>query len=440
MGTPEGLIGDRRVNLAAKLGGWVAVLLLSSAAGPAAGEADWPQWRGPKRDGVSSDTGLLKSWPGDGPKLLWEAKGAGRGYAGVAISGGKIYTIGDAPSTAGDSDEYLLCFEEASGKQAWKAKLGPAWTSGKADWQGSRSTPTIDGDLIFALTAHGSLVCLETAGGKERWRKSMQNDFGGKKGDGWGYSESPLVDGDRLVCTPGGGKNTMVGLNKKTGATIWSATVADDRGAGHASIVTAEIGKVRVHVTTTAGGALGVRATDGKLLWHYPIDKTTAVIPTPIIKGNLVFFCVGYGRGGALLKQTGTSDGGIQAQEVYGLNPEMSNKHGGVVLVGDFLFGDTDDKGTPWCAELATGKQRWKQRGSGRSSAAIAAAEGHLYIRFANGQMVLAKASPDAYSEVGSFKVPHSGGRPSWAHPVISGKKLFLREDDHILCYDVSAK
>lgn len=407
------------------------------AGSPAA--AEWPQFRGPKRDGLSPDTGLLKQWPSGGPPLLWDAKGAGRGYASVALSGGRMFTMGDGPSVADDKDEYVLCFNEADGKFLWKAKLGPAWNSGKDDWQGSRATPTADGDLLFALSPHGVLACLEAATGKELWRKNLPRDFGGKKGDGWGYSESPLVDGDRLICTPGGPRATLVCLDKRTGRTVWTASVPEDRGAGHASIVVAEIGSTRVYVTTTAGGALGVRASDGKVLWTYPIDRTTAVIPTPIIRGDLVFFTAGYGRGGALLKQSASGDG-VKVEEVYGLNPDLTNKHGGVVLVGDFLYGDSDDKGTPWCAELASGRIRWKQRGSGRGSASVTYADGRLYVRYSSGRLALVPATPDGYREVGTFDVPHSGRRPSWAHPVIAGGRLFLREDDHILCYDLRAK
>ncbi len=397
----------------------------------------WPQWRGPNRDDHSPDTGLLKTWPQGGPPLLWEAKGAGRGYASVAIAAGKLYTMGDGPSTADDKDEYLLCFDEATGKQLWKAKLGPPWNSGQPNWQSSRSTPTVDGDLVYVLTPHGDLVCLETAGGKERWRKNLKKDFGGKKGDGWGYSESVLVDGEKLVCTPGGPKTTMAALDKKTGETIWTAAVPNNRGAGHASIVIAEVGQTRVYVQTTAGGEIGVRAKDGKVLWTYPIDRTTAVIPTPIVRGDLVFFTAGYGRGGALLRQVPTPDGGVKVEEVYPLQKPLANKHGGVILVGDYLYGDTDSSGMPYCAEFLTGKVRWKKRGSGRGSASLTYADGNLYVRYESGTLALVPASPEDYKEVSSFKIPHSGNRPSWSHPVVIGGKLFLREGDYILCYDL---
>jgi outer membrane protein assembly factor BamB len=399
---------------------------------------DWPQWRGPERNGVSSDTGLLTKWPANGPHLLWESKGAGRGYASLAITGGRIYTLGDGPSTAEDHDEYLLCFDATDGKPVWKTRLGPAWNSGQPNWQSSRSTPTVDGDRVYVLTPRGELVCAAASTGKIRWRKSMQQDFGGKKGDGWGYSESVLIDGDHLICTPGGDKATMVALDKKTGRLIWKAVAPGNRGAGHSSAVLADVKGTRVYVQMTASGALGVRARDGKVLWSYPIPPTTAVIPTPIVRGDLVFIDAGYGKGGALLRQVPSSGGGVTAKEIYPLQRQLENKHGGVVLVGDYLYGDKSDSGRPWCADLMTGKVKWsKNGGSGSGSAAVAAADGHLYIRYADGTMVLAKASPEGYEEEGSFKIPHSGSRPSWSHPVITGGKLYLREGDHILCYDL---
>ncbi len=398
----------------------------------------WPQFHGPQRNAVSTDKGLLTQWPENGPPLVWEAHGAGRGYASVAIVGERLYTMGDGLSIADDKDEYVVCFKLADGAFVWKAKLGSPWTNGQPDWQSSRSTPTVDGELLYILTPHGELVCLESATGAERWRKNMEKDFDGKKGDGWGYSESVLIDGDKLVCTPGNESATMVALNKKTGELIWKASSPGDRGAGHASIVISQVGPTRVYVNTTASGALGVRAEDGKLMWTYGIDKTIAVIPTPIVRDDLVFFTAGYNRGGALLRQIPNGNGEVKAEAVYPLNTELNNKHGGVILVGDYLYGDSNDQGTPFCAELMTGKIVWKERGPGKKSAAVAAADGHLYLRWADGTMALAKASPDGFKICGSFKIPGSGDRPSWSHPVIVGGKLYLREGDSILCYNVA--
>ena len=402
--------------------------------------SDWPSFRGPDRTGVSKETGLLTKWPTDGPPLVWKTEGAGRGYASLAIAGERIFTLGDGPSSATDKDEYIVCFDRKTGDRIWSTKTGKPWTSGSPTWQSSRGTPTVDGNVVYVVTPFGQLICLDVADGHERWRKSLKDDFGGKKGDNWGYSESVLIDGDRLICTPGGPKETMVALNKHTGELIWKAVRPDDRGAAHSSIMISEIGGTRVYVQDTASGPIGVRAEDGRLLWSYAVDRTPAIIPTPIIRGDLAYFSIGYKRGGLLLKQIPTADGGVKIKEIYSLKPPMANKHGGVVLIGKYVYGDTEDSGVPFCAEMMTGKIMWKHRGSGRGSAAMTAADGHLYIHYADGTMVLAPAQPTSYTEVGSFKVPGSGERPSWSHPVILDGKLYLREHDHVLCYDVRAK
>lgn len=410
---------------------WAAVLAGSSPA------ADWPTFRGAERTAVAPDTDLVESWPADGPRLVWQTAGAGRGYASLAIAGERIYTLGDGLSTAGDKDEYLSCFDRATGRQLWTTKTGGPWTDGQESWQSSRSTPTVDGDTVYVITPFGQLVACATADGREKYRVDLKERFGGKKGDSWGYSESVTIDGDRLVCTPGGEQATMVALDKRTGRPLWSCPMKGDRGAGHASIVKAKVGGREVYVQTTAAGAFAVDAATGRFLWAYPIDQTTAVIPTPIVKDDLVFIVAGYKRGGALLRQVPGPGGSVKVEEVYGLKPELANKHGGVVLVGDHLYGCADDQPILLCAELATGKVVWKERGSGKNSATLAAADGHLYVRYADGTLALVKADPAGYREVSSFKVPGSGERPSWAHMVILDGRLYLREGDAILCYDL---
>jgi outer membrane protein assembly factor BamB len=397
----------------------------------------WPTFRGAARTANAPDTGLLESWTDEGPKLVWKTAGAGTGYSSLAIAGGKVFTIGDKPSTAEDEDEYLVCFSQADGKPLWKTKTGAAWTQGPPDWHGARSTPTVDGDRVYVITPQGLLFCCQMSDGKELWRKDLAKDFEGKKGDGWGYSESVLIDADKLICTPGGPKNTMVALDKKTGEKIWSMAREDDRGAGHSSTVITEIGGTRVYVQNTASGPMGVRASNGKLLWKMDVDQIPAVIPTPIVRDNLVFFVAGYGLGGALLKQIPADGGDVKMEVVYPLKKELASKHGGVVLVGDYLYGDSEDRGIPWCAELATGEVKWKSRGSGKDSMSVAAADGHIYTHYADGTMALVKATPTAFEEVGHFAVPGSGERPSWAHPVVLDGKLYLREGDVICCYDV---
>ena len=419
--------------------GSICGVVLAWLAGGQAQAADWPTFRGPERTAIAPDTDLLESWPEDGPPLVWQTAGAGRGYASLAIVGDRIFTLGDGLSTAADDDEYLTCFERTTGKALWKTKTGRPWADGQPSWQSSRSTPTVDGDRVYVITPFGELVACAVADGREQWRIDLTARFGGKKGDSWGYSESVTIDGNRLVCTPGGEQATMVALDKRTGQPLWSCPVPGDPGAGHASIVTATVGKRKVYVQTTAGGAFGVDAQTGTLLWTYPIDKTTAVIPTPIVRDDLVFFAAGYKRGGALLRQV-PGPGGVRIEEVYGLTTDLANKHGGIVLVDDHLYGDSDDKGIPFCAELLTGRIVWKERGSGKNSATVLAADGHLYIRYADGTLALVKADPAGYEEVCQFQVPGSGDRPSWAHMVILDGRLYLREGDAILCYDLRAR
>jgi len=412
-----------------------AILCLLVSAQAFGQEANWPTFRGAQRTGVSPETGLLADWPSQGPKLVWETEGCGRGYASIAVDDNRLYTLGDGLLSESNKDEYMSCFDRESGKRIWRTKTGPAWNQGPDNWQSSRSTPTVDEDRVYVITPFGKLICLNT-NGKELWKIDLKKEFQGKKADNWGYSESVLIDGDHLICTPGGIKNTMVALDKKTGKLKWSTVREGDRGAGHASIVIANVGSTKVYVQTTGSGALGVRASDGKLLWSYAIDRTTAVIPTPIVRDDLVFFSAGYKRGGALLKQV-ASNGKVDIEEIYGLNPNLANKHGGIILMGDYLFGDSDDKGLPFCADLMTGENKWKSRGAGKKSASVIGADGHVYVRYSNGIMTLVKADPDSFQEVANFKIPGSGDRPSWAHPVIVGGRLYLREDDKILCYSI---
>jgi outer membrane protein assembly factor BamB len=271
----------------------VLALLMSLALEAAESQPHWPTFRGADRLAFSPDTGLLKEWPADGPKLIWESEGAGRGYSSLAIADGRIYTLGDGPSTVDDKDEFLTCFDEATGKQLWLTKTGPAWNSDNPSWQSSRSTPSVDGERVYVVTPYGVLLCCESATGKELWRKDLVSEFDGKKGDKWKYSESVLVDGDKVICTPGGEKQTMVALNKLTGDVIWTTDREGNRGAGHASAAVATVGDTRVYVQVTSSGPMGVRADDGKLLWTYDIQRITAVIPSPIIRDDFVFFTVG---------------------------------------------------------------------------------------------------------------------------------------------------
>lgn len=427
-------IGSHFMNV--KFGCLFTFVTVVSSAFSCFGE-DWPTFRGIGRDAVSSETNLLDNWASDGPQLLWTAVGAGRGYASPAIAAGRAYTLGDGLSTAVDSDEYLTCFDLKTGSQLWMTKTGEAWNSGRESWQGSRGTPTVDGDMVYVITPYGMVIAVRTADGSIIWQKSLKDDLGGKKKDGWGYSESPLVDGAKLICTPGGPKATVVALDKRTGETVWTCVRPDDVGAGHSSVVIANVEGRKVYVQNTGGGPLGMDAETGELLWDYDMEPPTAFIPTPIVENNYVFSVAGYKRGGALLQQIPGSGGAVSIKEIYGVIPELGNKHGGVVLVDGYLYAGGEDKNILYGANLMTGEILWKERGAGSGSVSVLAADNKLIVRFQDGTVALAKFSPEGYQEMSSFKTPGSGDseRPSWAHPVLSDGKLYLREGDAILCY-----
>lgn len=400
--------------------------------------ADWPTFRGSDRSGISSENDLLKEWPEAGPKLLWQAKGAGRGYASAAIADGRVYSLGDGASIADDNDEYLTCFSDTDGKRVWSTKTGSAWNEGQPTWQGSRATPTVDGERVFVITPAGLIVCCGTKTGEVQWKHDLKADFGGKKADGWGYSESPFVDGDQVVCTPGGEETTMVALNKNDGSVIWKAVNPGDKGAGHSSIVPAKVGGKKIYVQNMGGGPIGVAAETGELLWAYKMNPPTAFIPSPVIKDDLVFSTAGYGLGGALIRQVPKGNGKFEVKEIYPAKPDIANKQGGVVLIGDYIYGGADGNNVVLCIELMTGDIKWKARGAGSNSIAVAAADGLLYLHFADSTMALVKASPEKYVEVSKFKTPNTDDRPAWALPSIANGRLYLREDDSIFCYDIS--
>ena len=388
--------------------------------------SDWPQWRGPQRDAVSKETGLLKKWPENGPPLAWRVTGLGVGYSSVSIAGDRIYTMGDI---GGSGQVIALALD--GGKKLWTAKVGRPG----GDYEGTRSTPTVDGDRVYALGQWGDLVCLDAASGKEHWRKNLEKDFGGRMMSGWGYSESVLVDGDKVVCTPGGPKGTILALNKNTGKEVWRTKDFTD-SAAYSSIVPAEIAGRRQYVQLTDANVVGVAPEDGKVLWKAARRGRTAVIPTPIVHDDHVFVTSGYNVGCNLFKITKQGDK-FSAQQVYA-NNDMENHHGGVVLVGEHVYGTGDNMLV--CLDFKTGKEAWKDRSVGKGS--ITAADGMLYVRSEGGEgtVALVEATPEEYREVSRFDQPDRSDKNAWAHPVIAGGKLYLRDQDVLFCYDVKAK
>ncbi len=411
-----------------------------------AADADWPGWMGPDRTGVSQEKDLLKKWPEGGPKVIWKATGLGGGYSTPAIANGRIYLLGTR-----DGKEYAIALSSKDGKELWATEVGPIAPDGPPSYPGPRSTPTVDGDHLCVLGSSGDLLWLDTAG-KVAWRKNLGKDYGGLRGL-WAYAESPLIDGDVLVCTPGGEKATLVALHKKTGKEMWQASVsaggaagAAPRGRGlprnaaaYASPIVATVGGIKQYIQFLGGCLVGVAAKDGKLLWLY--DGITGITncTTPIFHNDAVFVSAsGRGRtptSGADLVQLTAEGGRVVAKKVYH-NPDLANHHGGVVRVGDYLYG-TNNTGLV-CLDFKTGETKWQNRSVGKGS--IAAADGRLYVRSEDGPIALVEANPTDYKEISRFEQPQRSKKKAWPHPVIAGGRLYLRDQDVLLCFDVKAK
>jgi outer membrane protein assembly factor BamB len=396
----------------------------TSAGTKTPGTAPWPQFRGPNHDNLSKETGLLKSWPEGGPRLVWATPGLGEGYSSVSVADGKVLTMGNQGSR-----EAILALDAATGKPLWAVPSGPAFVESMGN--GPRSVPTIDNGLAYALGASGDLSCVELDSGKARWQMNILQQFGGNVPK-WGICESVLIDGDRLICTPGGQAGTMVALNKQNGRLIWSSMSPGGDQAAYVSPIVADVGGVRQYIQITSRGTLGVRAADGRCMWQDSGGANdTANCSAPVYSDGFVFSASDYGAGGALVHLT-SANGATTATPVYQTR-KMKSHHGGMVLVDGFLYGCDDQILT--CLEFKTGNVMWFNRSVGKGS--LTYADGHLYVRSEQGPVALVAASPEGYRETGRFEPPQRGERPAWAYPVIAEGKLYLRDGDLLFCYDV---
>ena len=388
-------------------------------------QPDWPQWRGPDRTAISTETGLLKTWTPAGPPVVWSIASLGEGYGSLAIKGDRIYVQG-----VKDSQSSVFCLNRADGKTIWVTPLGPRL--GQDRGPGPRGTPTVEDDKLYALAESGDLACLKVSDGSVAWRRNILKDFGGRNPK-WLISESPLIDGNRLIVTPGGQGASIVALDKTTGKTIWTTKELSDEAA-YSSCIAADIGGVRTIIGFTGQAGVGVRALDGKLMWRYePVSNRTANIATPIVHDNKVFYTSDYGTGCALLALK-AQGGEVKAEEIY-FNREMKNHHGGVVLLNGYLYGF--NSAILSCVEFATGKTVWRDRSVGKGT--LTYADGQLYLLSENNVVGLAEASPAGYREKGRFQIADQGW-PSWAHPVVCGGKFYIRNQGTLACYDVKAR
>lgn len=391
---------------------------------------DWPQWRGPQRDGISRETGLLKTWPEGGPQKVWLCREVGLGYSGMAVVGDTLYTMGALGET-----EHLFAVNVKDGSLKWSADIGPKLTNGWGD--GPRGTPTVEGDRVYAISGKGRVVCASAKSGELLWKVEFIGDLKGKIPN-WGYTESPLVDGDRVICTPGGDRGAIVALNKQTGEVLWRSKDFTE-GAQYASPQAVEINGVRQYVQLTQQKLVGVNAENGNVLWTADWPGKTAVIPTPIIRGNQIYVTSGYGVG-CMLVTIGPDNSVTKVYE----NQVMKNHHGGVVLIGDQVYGYSDQTG--WlCQSFANGEIVWRER-SALGKGCLTCADGMLYLEDEqSGELMLIEASPEGWRPHGGFKLePQTEQRNPkgkiWTHPTVANGKLYVRDQELLFCFDITAR
>jgi len=391
-----------------------------------AAQLQWPQWRGPNRTDISDETGLLKSWPEGGPQQKWLYKNAGLGYSGPAIVDDRMYLMG----TRGEQ-EILLALDIDTGEEIWHTEMGSILEN---NWgNGPRGTPTIDGDLIYSMSATGILTCTRVSNGTMVWQTSM-SDLGGSL-PSWGFTESVLVDNEFVICTPGGDAGTIVALDKQTGKPHWQSKEWTD-GAQYSSIMVTELNGVRQYIQLTQQRVASVAADDGRLLWEADWPGQTAVVATPIVRNDSIYVTSGYGVG-CMLIRIGPNN---EVSEIY-RNKVVKNHHGGVILVGDHVYGYSD--GVGWvCQDFETGELVWKDKDK-LGKGGVGYADGMLYcISEQDGTVVLVDASPAGWKEYGRFTLtPQTELRKPagkiWVHPVVVNGNLYLRDQDLVYCYDV---
>ncbi|MFP5378221.1 MAG: PQQ-binding-like beta-propeller repeat protein [Vicinamibacteria bacterium] len=400
-----------------------AILVALAAAWPSSQVAEWHQWRGPNRDGISAETGLLQSWPSNGPPQLWRTAGAGEGYSSFSASGGRLYTLGARGGT-----EYLSAFYAATGRKLWEQANGQRFRNDRGD--GPRSTPTVDGARLYVFGGAGDLSAYDAATGARHWTVNVVREHGGVV-PYWGYSESPLVIGDRIVVNVGGRGASLVAFDKTDGRVLWRA---ESDEAGYSSPMLLRTGSLSQAVFFTGRRALAVDPRDGRLLWSYPrVSNRTANIATPVVRGSQVFLSSDYGTGAALL-QVRAAGNLANADEVY-FTREMRNHHASSVLVGEHLYGFSGSILT--AMRFATGEVAWRDRSVGKGS--VIYADNRLYLYSEGGVVGLAEATPDGYREHGRFRIPQ-GNLPTWSHPIVTGGRLIVRDQDTVWAFDVRGR
>jgi outer membrane protein assembly factor BamB len=400
--------------------------------------AEWPCFHGPKRENKSLETGLIKTWPENGPELMWTASGLGKGYSSVSVGNGRIFTAGMI-----ERNTYLIALD-MKGKELWRKLNGESWqASGRSrrwagSYAGSRSTPTIDGETVYHISEMGDLTAFEAGTGKEKWKLNVRTKFEAPRPK-YGYSESLFILDDRLFCQAGGTKGFVVALNKKDGTVIWANTEINDP-IGYSSFVLARIGEVDQLISLSAARIFSVKPDSGKFLWKYAFaNKRNNNCTDVIIHKEMVFAATGYGKGSTLIKpekkEDGKEDGTFTVRKVWE-SKLMDNHHGGVVLLDGFLYGAGSEAKGWTCMKFDTGEKKWQSPGKG----SLTYADGHLNCYDENGAMSLVKANPEKWDLAGSFTVPKGGSGKYWAHPAVCGGILYVRHAEKLYAYRIKEK
>ena len=411
------------------------VSLLSANIIPA---AEWSMFHGHDGKNRSSETGLLTSWSEGGPKMLWKTDGIGEGvsgYSSVTIQSGRLFTSGNRGGRS-----IVYCFD-LDGKKLWEYDNGQAWTR---SYPGTRSTPTVDGEYVYDLSALGELVCLNVQNGKKIWGQNILTDFEGEN-IRWALSESIRIDGDRLYCAPGGKKASFVALNKRTGEVIWTTPTLDDH-TSYGCPVIVEHGGLRMIITTFANGMFGVNSANGELLFQFRHPQKYGINSTrPIYHDGYLYLTntwddrggEGGGEGAVKLRLTVT-DGKVSLEEIW-RDRKLDNAHDSVILLDGFLYGVSFGYrgGAFVCVDWKTGEARYDVRGIGRGSS-LTWAEGLIYLLCEGGDMKLIRPTPEKFDIISEFTLPEGGEGMWWAHPVICGKRLYIRHGTFLYCYDIA--
>lgn len=378
------------------------------------------RWRGPEANGNYRETGLLKSWPQNGPQILWTYDTLGEGFNSPSFANNMIY-IGGMEGTTG----YVYALSE-DGKLIWKQAYGPEFSE---SYPGSRSTPVIIGDLLYIYSGLGRVVCMSSNSGDVKWTKDVFKELGGEQIQ-WGVNETLAIDGDKLFVTPGGKTNNIVALNRLTGQLIWSSKGKGEKSA-YCSPLIVKLANRTLLVTHTESHVVGLDAADGKVLWSQPHPNRFSIhANTPIYHNGSVFFFSGYGQGGGLLKLS--ADG--SSANLEWTQKKIDNRIGGAVLVDGYLYASGDNNRFWMCVDWNTGEVKWEAKGLANGT--VIQADGMLYGYTDRGELFLAEAKPSAFNIVSQTKV-ELGTNQHWAHPVVNKGRLFVRHGNTLIAYKI---